>query len=439
MGESQPASVHDVTRDFAIFVPSTNFPPALDYPRSKIGLREEKFVRVAFTNGTTAEIPVGFTAFHPFYDPPSDQLVRSKIVRLRTKESLDGSHVDSGPVANYTAKIIGKGCDDQFIKVATTRIGRARTFVEPLTLHVCIDSSLSPRWASEHTSDPSPRSLHTPNQILRATSTDFKPPTSRSTSCCISLNKGHLHHPKHISTPNATADQIAAGEIVTTTSNPAQFLIDPDLRHFTDFETYYQSLSSALFLSLEVPRTEDEPPNPADIFKPRALRKKTPEVEPDEEDWVPWRKVPEATCWRGARTYTGNVSVSVYPVTEAQLLRRCVHADPPSGAADFDWEASSEQLVVAASDRKHHSDYATSVRELLAKTPAERGLLAPFLEPVVSFPPEGEELVHRYYRVPEGQRPLMYVGETWVKKVPTRTNTRSLHHVQIRWPPSSPI
>jgi hypothetical protein len=65
----------------------------------------EYFVRVAFTNGTTAEIPAGFTAFHPVYDPPRNDLVQSKTVQLQTKASLDGSLVDNDPVANYTAEI----------------------------------------------------------------------------------------------------------------------------------------------------------------------------------------------------------------------------------------------------------------------------------------------------------------------------------------------
>jgi hypothetical protein len=57
------------------------------------------------------------------------------------------------------------------------------------------------------------------------------------------------------------------------------------------------------------------------------------------------------------------------------------------------------------------------IQEILDKDPAEYDLLASFLEPVVTSPLEGEEPVHRYYRTPEGDRPLVYVGETWVKKV----------------------
>ena len=68
----------------------------------------EYFVRVTFTNGTVAEIPAGYTAFHPLYDPPSNHLLRSKTVQLETQESLEGSPVDNDPVASYTAQIISK-------------------------------------------------------------------------------------------------------------------------------------------------------------------------------------------------------------------------------------------------------------------------------------------------------------------------------------------
>lgn len=68
----------------------------------------EYFVRVTFANGTRVEIQAGFTAFHPLYDPLSNNLVRSKTVQLKTEESLDGSLVENDPVANYTAEIISK-------------------------------------------------------------------------------------------------------------------------------------------------------------------------------------------------------------------------------------------------------------------------------------------------------------------------------------------
>ena len=74
----------------------------------------EYFVRVTFTNGTVAEIPAGFTAFHPLcdsaviYGSSSNPLRDIKTVQLETQESLEGSPVDNDPVASYTAQIIGK-------------------------------------------------------------------------------------------------------------------------------------------------------------------------------------------------------------------------------------------------------------------------------------------------------------------------------------------
>ena len=40
MGEAPPGSVRDVVQDFAILVPLTNFPPALDYPHLRVAFRE---------------------------------------------------------------------------------------------------------------------------------------------------------------------------------------------------------------------------------------------------------------------------------------------------------------------------------------------------------------------------------------------------------------
>jgi len=67
-------------------------------------------------------------------------------------------------------------------------------------------------------------------------------------------------------------------------------------------------------------------------------------------------------------------------------------------------EEASEQVVVV----------------VRAKTAAERDSFAPFLAPMVSFLAEGGDRMHCYYRVPKGRRPLIYIGETWVKKVAHR-------------------
>ena len=40
IGEAPPGSVRDVVQDFTILVPLTNFPPALDYPHSRVASRE---------------------------------------------------------------------------------------------------------------------------------------------------------------------------------------------------------------------------------------------------------------------------------------------------------------------------------------------------------------------------------------------------------------
>ena len=247
----------------------------------------------------------------------------------------------------------------------------------------------------------------------------------------------------YVSMPNATSEQIASGEIVTTTSTPVRFLVDVDPRHATEFETYYHTLANALFLSFDVPRTQDEPLNKEDIIDLRAMRKDAPVFETDEEAWVPWHNVSEVTRWRGERTYTGNISISVYPAQDAQLPRQCLRSAARSGAAGLE---ASEEVVLGSGEHEDDLDCALrsplhylsegaraptfvdgslmNLQALDAKTPAERDALAPLLKPAVSSPPEGEERVHRYYRVPKDHRPLIYVGETWVKKVAHRDEHR---------------
>ena len=313
------------------------------------------------------------------------------------------------------------GPEDQYVGVAITRTGRARTFVEPLFLNLCIDSIISPKWATEYTTNPTQQSLDKPNLILRATSADFRASNSPSSSGCRRMTD-----PIYVSMPNATSEQIASGEIVTTTSTSVQFRADMDSRHAFEFETYYHTLSNALFFSLDIPRTQDEPLNEENINDLRAMRKGPPVFEADEEAWVPWHNVPEVTRWRGHRTYTGNISVSVYPQQE------CGRPAATSGSAGLE---DSEQVVLGSNEYEDNLDCPVhyfsegaraptfvdgslmNLQALDAKTPAERDALAPLLKLAVSSPPEGEERVHRYYRVPKDHRPLIYVGETWVKKV----------------------
>jgi len=224
-----------------------------------------------------------------------------------------------------------------------------------------------------------------------------------------------------IAMPNSTFDEIQSHEIVTTTSTAVTIPIQVDRRQITNFETYYQTLANSLSIMLETPRAEDETVNPDD---PSAGPPSNwgPEFEDDEEPWVPWVKkqtleMPRPRSWG---RYSGSVPVVVYPIGNAMAPRRCLHVGAEmSGQVILLGETGCEQCSLV-----HYLDEGargptfvdrSAIHELLDEDPAERALRAPILESVVSSPPEGEELVYRYHVYP--RKPLIYVGETWVKKV----------------------
>lgn len=156
-----------------------------------------------------------------------------------------------------------------------------------------------------------------------------------------------------------------------------------------------------------------------------------PEFADDEEPWVPWEKKPASQVRRIKwATYTGHVPAVVRPIGEARPSRRClrahVEAVDTSGQVVLPDETACENHSLI-----HYLDHGargpvfvdgSALRELLAEDPMERGLRAPILGSLVSSTPEGEELVYRYHRPANPRKPLIYVGQTWVKKGLTRTN-----------------
>lgn len=71
--------------------------------------------------------------------------------------------------------------------------------------------------------------------------------------------------------PNSTSYEIQANEVVTTTSAAFTISTDVDDTHIPTFETYYQTLSNSLAITLEAPRGEDEDVDPDDPSGERDL------------------------------------------------------------------------------------------------------------------------------------------------------------------------
>ena len=301
-----------------------------------------------------------------------------------------------------------------------TRTGPARAFIAPLTIQACIETTHSSKWAVEYGMRGSGL-LRSPGYVLRSTPEDLQAREAmrhgRSPSCY-----GHGDAKISVTMPNSTPDEIQSGEVVTTTSAAVIIPVAVDRGQVSNFETYYQTLGNSLRITVETPRSEDDSVDPDDpsVGVPPSW---APEFGDDEEPWVPWEKKPESERPRKSwGTYSGKVPVFVRSIGEVTLPQRCHHAQDMWG----------QIVVILFGETKCEQNYSSihyldedargpifvdpsAIRKFLAEDPAQRGLRAPLLGPVVSSPPEGEELVYRYHHHPH--KPPIYVGETWVKKV----------------------
>lgn len=263
--------------------------------------------------------------------------------------------------------------------------------------------------------------LRSPGYVLRSTPEDLQAREAMrhrwSPSCY-----GHGDAKISVTMPNSTSDEIQSGDIVTTASAVVTIPVTADRGQISNFETYYQTLGNSLRITVETPRSEDDSVDPDDpsVEVPPSW---APEFGDDEEPWVPWEKKPESERSRRKSwgTYSGKVPVVVRSISTGKVAPppRCLHARAMSGQVVLSDETSCEQdsLVHYLNDGARGPIFVDprAIHEFLAEDPAQRTLRAPILAPVVSSPPKGEELVYRYHHQP--RKPLIYVGETWVKKV----------------------
>ena len=253
-------------------------------------------------------------------------------------------------------------------------------------------------------------------QVLRSTREDLEPANQFSGLSCT----GPPRPGTSVVMPNPTPDQLQANETVTMNAT-VTIPVEVDHQLVPNFETYYQTIASALVISLrtEEDRVDPDVPSPPPIFNIGQW------FEEDEEEWIPWVRGPKFAPQPPPtmlRIYTASVPVIVRPVGDAQLPQRCLEASTdPSGQVVMSDETDCKQVSLThyLSDGARAPTFVDGsvVQELRDKDPAERALLAPLLEPVTSSPPEGEELLYRSHTVSGTRLPMIYVGETWAKKV----------------------
>ncbi|KAG8216388.1 hypothetical protein J3R82DRAFT_6492 [Butyriboletus roseoflavus] len=433
MGSSNHGALRDAVHNFSILVPSTNFPPALDSPRVTLawsGKQEiahvewiyEYFAQISFSNGTTKEISAGFTAFQPLYDPAhASQGLTSATVGL-TPISFDDMGKTS--TTNYSIELSADsgftfvaGTKSHAVTAVVTRTGLARTFSAPLDVSAFVTPNSSPRWAAGFDMlDVNPAHVYTPASVLRATpGSDNARFNMWSPQCSDQRDAG-----VSVIMPNSTSDEIEANKVVTTTSAPFTIPIDVDVRHPPTFETYYQTLANSLVITLQtLGEEEDVDPDDPLTFDEDLFTGWGPQFEDDEEAWVPWEKEvpPQSELLR--RVYSGRVAVVIHPTMEETSSSRCLRAstDMLGQVILSDGTGCEQRSLIHYLDEGARGPTFVDRKAIHEPVdPAEQELRAPILDPQVSSPPEGEERGYRYYyHGPDS--PLIYVGETWAKKV----------------------
>ena len=245
-----------------------------------------------------------------------------------------------------------------------------------------------------------------------------------------------------VTMPNSTSEEIQASDIVTTTSAAVTIPVEVNRRQITNFETYYQTLANSLSIMLEIPRTDGETVDPDDPSA-EVHNNWGPKFTDDEEPWVPWEKKPVSEMSHSGTwsvPYSGAVPVVVRPAGEVVL--RCLHP----GTDSLGQVVLSDETGCKQRSLDHYLDEGArgptfvdsgAVHGLLTEDPAERHLRAPILKPVVSSPPEGEELVCRYNHHQYPSESPIYVGETWVRKVANRDQHQVSSAISVEGP--SPI
>ncbi|KAG8216386.1 hypothetical protein J3R82DRAFT_6490 [Butyriboletus roseoflavus] len=431
MGSSNYGALRDAVQDFSILVPSTNFPPALNtrvmfaWPMEReiahVEWIYEYFAQISFSNGTTKEISAGVTAFQPLYDPArASQGLTSATVELKP---ISFGDMGKTSTTNYSIELNADsgftfvaGTKSHAVTAVVTRTGLARTFSAPLKVFLCVIQDSSPKWASEYDMSDFNSGHRTPASVLRATPLadgDKARFNMWSPQCSQQHDAG-----VSVIMPNSTSYEIEANEVVTTLSAPLKISIDVDDSHIPTFETYYQTLANSFTITLQTPRGEDEDVDPDD---PSGEGNWGPQFEDDEEAWVPWEKkgMARSKTWR---SYSGRVATVVHPTTEETSSTSCLRASMDMdvlGQVILSDETGCEQRSLI-----HYLDEGAraptfvdrnAIHKPSSVDPAEQELRAPFLQPVVSSPPEGEERSYRYYH--PSNNPLIYVGETWAKKV----------------------
>ncbi|KAF8589905.1 hypothetical protein K439DRAFT_1612466 [Ramaria rubella] len=370
---------HDVFAAFAILVPSTSYPPAFDSdswssPSNGFDSTDSEhiylyYVDVVFANGTSIEIPAGYTSFktHTPESPPTAETVNV----------LATNRAPHGNPSNITSD--AEEGKDTFTLEVTFPMGR---HVEQGSLNNITILTNWDRASSDRNALPRPIfGLAADNETAKVLLDMGKTRPSQ-------LKATNPLPPNEIRFDRGTyEDNVFPREVVvedgthfTTQAISTQFKVPKNC--YPPWKMYFQTTAVELSLVLTV----------------RNISTVTNIEDDDDYNWIPIvREIGE----RMTEYLWATIPLFIHPKEEdsdQSLAFEATHYLSP--------EARTPTFV-----------HTSKVTDLLQKSVAERDALTPKAQAKFIIRADGDIVKNRYYGI-GGKKPNMYyVGDTWLRKV----------------------
>ncbi|KIJ63098.1 hypothetical protein HYDPIDRAFT_41360 [Hydnomerulius pinastri MD-312] len=393
-------------QNFSLLVPYTNYPPGLDFRHSSVGSAlggknvlnsefiYEYFSEIQWSNGTRQEISAGMTAFTPLIQAvfPRDATFKISLSR----DALEQSQLNP-LISNYSAEVrlpdLVQGSIAN-VSVTVTRSGYTNRTDKPF--FVCLGVESTPSFVD-------PRVEIHPHEMLHRFSRQLSALVPALDYRNIAAGAGCTP----VEFPAVAQGGADTGTLAVTASSPISVAVQIDNYAPISFMSYYQRSGGRLALNLDVKR------DPSDPLTDRELRwrPRQPNYDEDDYDWLPFTE----DMYTAPSIFRGNISIPIHPHPVLDSILPSQQNAPVHYLSD----TGNARTPIFVDPKM--------VNELRALTTEERDTMAPIAHPRISLTAKGEEVVERYF----GRKSIIYVGETWAKKVlpdlPGRSKGSQVH------------
>ncbi|KIJ63017.1 hypothetical protein HYDPIDRAFT_113523 [Hydnomerulius pinastri MD-312] len=383
-------------QEFALLVPYTNYPPGVNShssiePHKENSVRTESFyeyfAEIHWANGTRQEVLAGITAFQPLIPAETSGENTVKITFKESRQFSVEPFPDDPLRSTYTADIqfadISQVVQGSKVNASVTifRTGYNNRTDEPL----CVNLIHSGQHNWPEPTGPVIGGKHL-GQIAKQLGAASRSP---------SQSEGAGRSCRPVDFPKQDHCWECDGVLDVTASNPVWVPLYIDTMSPVDFSAAYRNyvgrVTAVLFVTAD-------PSEPMESHERRMYINPNGHTD-DEYEWISWTKQREVQC----RYLSGNVSLPLWSHSSLGpgVTQPPIHYLSP--------EARAPVFVDSA-----------MVSKLRDMTVEERDAMAPVPNPHVSVIPK-DEVDNTSYEA----RSIIYVGETWAKKVLPKLRERS--------------